>query len=163
MSDIDFLKSLNCPESVVEHLIAVRDNAIKIADKVKIPIDHDLIKRGALLHDIGRCKTHGIEHGIEGGRILREMGLGEEIAKIAERHIGAGINSDEAEKIGLPPGEYCPETPEEKIVAYADNITRGSKMISFDESLKRFKKELGASHPSIGRMKELHREIQSWI
>jgi uncharacterized protein len=162
MSDIDTLKHLNCPENVIEHLIAVSKNALAIADRVKIPIDKDLIKRGAIFHDVGRCRTHGIEHGIEGGRIIRELELGEEIAKIAERHIGAGITSDEAEKLGLPPDNYCPKTPEEKIVAYADNLTMGPRMATFDESLIRFKKALGENHPSI-KMEELHREIQSWI
>jgi uncharacterized protein len=163
MSDIDILKNFNCPENVIEHLIAVSKNALAIADRVNIPVDRDLIKRGALLHDIGRCRTHGIGHGIEGGKILREQGLGEEIARIAERHIGAGLTSDEASRLGLPSGEYIPETPEEKIVAYADNLTGGSKIISFEESLERFKTELGENHPSIGRMEELHEEIQGWI
>lgn len=163
MSDIDTLKSINCPENVIAHLIAVSKNAAEIADGVKIPVDRDLIKRGALLHDIGRCRTHAVEHGIEGGRILRELGFPEEIAKIAERHIGAGITSDEAERLGLPPGEYCPLSPEEKIVAYADNITMGNKLVSFDDSLSRFKKALGEGHPAIKRMEELHLEIQSWI
>lgn len=163
MSDIDTLKNFNCPENVIEHCIAVSKNAAAIADRVKIQVDKVLIKRGALLHDIGRSRTHGIEHGIEGGRIIRELGLGEELAKIAERHIGAGLLSDEARKLGLPAGEYSPESPEEKIVAYADNITRGKKLISFDEGLGRFRKELGEDHPSIKRMEDLHREIQSWI
>jgi uncharacterized protein len=163
MSDIDTLKSLNCPENVIGHLITVSKNAAEIADMVKIPVDTDLIKRGALLHDIGRCRTHGIEHAFEGGKILRELGFPEEIAKIAERHIGAGITSDEAEKLGLPPGDYCPQSPEEKIVAYADNITMGNKMATFAESLERFKKVLGEGHPAINRMEELHEEIQSWL
>ena len=163
MSDIDILKKLNCPENVIEHSITVSENALAIADRVKIKVDKDLIRRGAIFHDIGRCRTHAIEHAIESGKIIRGLGLGEELAKIAERHIGAGITAQEAEKIGLPPGDYCPKTPEEKIVAYADNITRGRERISFDDSLKRFKKELGEDHPSIKRMEELHREIQSWI
>ena len=163
MFDIDTLKSLNCPENVIEHCIAVSKNAAAIADSVKIAIDKDIIQRGAIFHDVGRCKTHGIDHGIEGARIIRDLGLGEEIAKIAERHIGAGITSDEAEKIGLPSGDYCPKSPEEKIVAYADSLTMGPNMISFDESLTNFKKRLGEDHPSIKRMEELHREIQSWM
>jgi uncharacterized protein len=163
MSDIDTLKILNCPENVIEHCIAVSKNAMAIADRVKIVIDKGLIKRGAIFHDVGRCRTHGIEHGIEGARMIKELGLGEGIAKIAERHIGAGITREEAEKIGLPSGDYCPKSPEEKIVAYADNLTMGQNMISFEESLIKFKKALGENHPSIKRMEELHREIQSWI
>jgi uncharacterized protein len=162
MTILDILKTLNCPENVIEHCEAVSNHALSIADSLRIPVDLDIIKRGALLHDIGRCRTHAIDHGIEGGKILREHGMGEEIARIAERHIGAGITKREAQALGLPPGDYCPETPEEKIVAYADNITEGNKMITFKQSLDRFKTELGESHPSIKRMEELHREIQSW-
>lgn len=163
MSDVDILKSQNCPENVIKHCITVSKNAGNIADQVKISVDKKLVKRGAMFHDIGRCVTHGIDHGIEGARIIRKLGLGEEIAKIAERHIGAGITSEEAIKIGLLPGDYCPKSAEEKIVAYADNLTRGSAIISYEESLKRFKKMLGEDHPVIGRMENLHREIQSWI
>ena len=162
MSILDTLETLNCPENVILHCKAVSKHALSIADSLKIPVDMDLIKRGALMHDVGRCRTHGVEHAFEGGKIIREQGMGEEIARIAERHIGAGITKREAQVLGLPPGDYCPETPEEKIVAYADNITRGTKMISFEQSLDRFKTELGEGHPSIKRMEELHREIKSW-
>lgn len=163
MPDIDILKSLNCSRTVIEHCIAVSENSIAIAGRVKPKTDKELIMRGAMLHDIGRCKTHGIFHGIEGAKIIREFGLGEKIAKIAERHIGAGITRDEAEKIGFPPGDFCPKSIEEKIVAYADNLTKGANAISFEESIAKFKKILGKNHPSINRMEELHREIQSWI
>ncbi len=163
MSDIDILKGLNCPENVINHCITVSKNATAIADRVKITVDKELIRRGAIFHDVGRSRTHSIDHGIEGGRIIRELGLGEEIAKIAERHIGAGITSEEAEKIGLPPGNYCPKSPEEKIVSYADNITMDSKTVSSGESIMRFKKILGENHPAVKRMEDLHREIQGWM
>ena len=163
MSDIDILKNLTCPEEVIKHCVAVSKNASGIADRVKIKIDKKLIKRGALFHDVGRSKTHGIGHGIVGAKIIRELGLGEKIAKIVERHIGAGITGEEAKEIGLPFGDYCPKSPEEKIVAYADNITIGSKTISSEESIMQFKKMLGESHPSIKRMEDLHREIQRWM
>jgi uncharacterized protein len=163
MSDIDILKNLDCPEKVIKHCVAVSKNASEIADKVKIKIDEKLIKRGALFHDVGRCKTHGIDHGIVGAKIIRELGLGEKIAKIVERHIGAGITSEEAEEVGLPSGDYCPKSPEEKIVAYTDNTTMGSKTISSEESIEKFKEMLGEDHPSIRRMEDLHREIQSWM
>lgn len=163
MSDIDTLKRLNCPENVINHCITVSKNATAIADRVKITVDKELIRRGAIFHDVGRSRTHSIKHGIEGARIIRELGLGEEIAKIAERHIGAGITSEEAEKIGLPPGNYCPKSPEEKIVAYADNITMDSKTVSSGESIMRFKKILGENHPAVKRMEDLHREVQGWM
>jgi uncharacterized protein len=163
MNDLDILKRLGCPESVIRHSIAVSENALSIARRVKIPVDRELVRRGGLFHDLGRCKTHGIDHAIVGGRLARKLGLGEEIARIAERHIGAGIDHSEAEKLGLPPRDYLPMTPEEKIIAYADNLTQGSGMLSFEEGLEKFKEILGEGHPSIKRMMALHDEIQAWI
>ena len=74
---------------------------MKIAANFK-DADKDLIKKGALLHDIGRSKTHGITHAVEGAKIVREYGYPEEVQNIVERHIGAGLSEDEAIKLGLP-------------------------------------------------------------
>ncbi len=163
MKDLEIFRKLNCPENVIQHCLAVSKNAVLIAEKVRIPIDKELVRLGGLFHDIGRCRTHSIRHAIEGSKLIRKLDLGEEIANIAERHIGAGITPEEAKKLGLPVKDYTPRSPEEKIVAYADNLTQGNGMISFEESLKRFKRELGEDHPSIKRMIDLHKEIQAWI
>jgi uncharacterized protein len=163
MSDLEVFKKLNCPENVVRHCMAVSMNAVKIAKKVKIPIDLELVRKGGLFHDIGRCKTHDISHGVIGGEILRNLGMEERIVSIAERHIGAGIPEDEARVLGLPPKDYMPKTPEEKIVAYADNLTEGNNMIPFEEGLEKFKKTLGREHPAVKRFIALHEEIQRWI
>ena len=61
-----------------------------------IQIDIDAVFVGALLHDIGRSKTHGIGHAVAGARIALENGLDEKLVKIIERHIGAGIPKEEA-------------------------------------------------------------------
>jgi uncharacterized protein len=163
MIDIATLVKLRCSEDVIEHCITVSNKALEIANSVKVKVDKDLIKHGALFHDIGRCKTHGVEHALVGAEMARKLGLQEEIARIIERHIGAGITAEEAKKLGLPSKDYCPKTREEKIVAYADNLTLGSLCITFEESLKEFKRILGENHSSIKRFIELHEEIQSWM
>jgi uncharacterized protein (TIGR00295 family) len=114
------LKKSGCSENVIAHSKAVETHAVRIA--VLAMADKDLVSRGALLHDIGRGKTHGIEHAVVGGEMAKELGLPESIIHIIERHIGAGLNSDEAAKLGLPRKDYIPLALEEKIVAHADNL-----------------------------------------
>ena len=113
--ELKILKQEETPENVIEHSKAVCKKAMKIADNFK-DADKDLIKKGALLHDIGRSKTHGITHAVEGAKIVREYGYPEEVQNIVERHIGAGLSEDEAIKLGLPKKSYIPQTIEEKIV-----------------------------------------------
>jgi len=115
-----------CDPPVVRHSLAVTDLSARIARKAGA--DERLVEAGALLHDIGRSRTHGIRHGVEGVAIARAEGLPESIQRIIERHLGGGIDKEEAIKLGLPPKDYSPETLEEKIVAHADNlIDRGKK------------------------------------
>ena len=70
--ELKILKQEETPENVIEHSKAVCKKAMKIAANFK-DADKDLIKKGALLHDIGRSKTHGITHAIEGAKIVREL------------------------------------------------------------------------------------------
>lgn len=163
MREVELLRKLGCADNVVLHCKTVSENALKIADRVKIKVDKKLIKTGALLHDIGRSKTHSITHAVEGAKTAKNAGIEERIVNIIERHIGAGITKREAERLGLPAKDYRPKTPEEKIVAYADKLTMGGKTITFEESLREFERMLGRHHPAIKRMKSLHEEIQGWI
>lgn len=160
--EIELLKKAGCSDKVIEHVVAVAKAALNIADEVKIPVDKELIRIGALLHDIGRAKTHGIDHAAAGAQIAREMGMDERIIRIIERHIGSGIPADEALALGLPEKDYLPITPEEKIVSYSDNLISGSKIISFEEALQRFKRLLGKDHPAIERFLKQHKEIEGW-
>jgi len=117
---VKILKENGCSKAVIDHCIAVRDVAVKIAEKSDADIK--LVEAGALLHDIGRSKTHGIFHAVEGARIAKKLGLPKRIVKIIERHIGAGLSKEEAKKLGLPAKDYIPETLEEKIVCHADSL-----------------------------------------
>lgn len=151
---LSILKNL-CSENVVEHCLAVSEYAYELALAIKnkgYEVDVELVRLGGLLHDIGRSRTHGIEHGVVGAEILRELGFDEKLALIAERHIGAGITKEEAIELGLPPKDYLPITLEEKIVAHADNLIFGTKRVEIDDVIKKFEKRLGKNHPSIKRI-----------
>ncbi|ENN95716.1 metal dependent phosphohydrolase, partial [Methanocaldococcus villosus KIN24-T80] len=122
-------------------------------------VDLNLVKIGGLLHDIGRSKTHGIDHGVVGANILRSYGFDERIALIAERHIGAGITKEEAIALGLPAKDYVPISLEEKIVAHADNLIFETERVEIDRVVEKFRNKLGKDHPSVKRIIFLDMEI----
>jgi uncharacterized protein len=157
------LKLNNVQDNVIEHCSAVSLLATEIAKKIQSKghvVDVDFVEVAALLHDIGRAKTHGIDHGVEGAKILQDF---PEYARICECHLGGGIKKDEAEKLGLPSEDYLPETLEEKIICYADKLIERNKRITLDESLKKFAERLGPDHPTIERIKKLDKEIQDLL
>jgi len=163
---IKLMREAGCSEGVIRHCRSVTRVALRIAEKLRMRgynLDLSLIEIGGLLHDLGRAKTHGVEHGAIGGQMARERGLPEPIARIIERHVGAGITPEEAKRLGLPDGDYIPRTLEEKVVAYADKLIEGEKEVDFEETLNRFIEELGEDHPAIERMRRLHREMMELL
>ncbi|ACX71906.1 metal dependent phosphohydrolase [Methanocaldococcus vulcanius M7] len=155
-----------CSPDVVEHCLAVSRYAYELSLAIKnrgYDVDVELVKLGGLLHDIGRSKTHGIEHGVVGAEILRTLGFDEKLALIAERHIGAGITKEEAIELGLPPKDYLPVSLEEKIVAHADNLIFGTKRVEIDDVIKKFERRLGRGHPSVIRILQLNDEINALL
>jgi len=154
MREYKILKEAGCSPGVIAHCEAVSRTAIEIVEQVKsVPVDRELVRLGGLFHDIGRARSHDIHHALAGVQIGRELGFSEPILAIIERHIGAGITAAEAERLGLPKKDYLPVSPEEKIVSYADNLTKGSEPMLFDEAMERFRKILGPDHE----------EIQGWM
>lgn len=120
---LSYLAEEGVPNNVIDHCMAVEKLALQIA--MKITSDEEiltLVSRAALLHDIGRSQTHGLDHAIAGAEILRKRGIDERICLIVERHLGAGILAPEAAEIGLPEKDMMPQTLAEKIVSHADNL-----------------------------------------
>ncbi|MEM2491827.1 MAG: TIGR00295 family protein [Candidatus Bathyarchaeia archaeon] len=158
------LYKAGCPPNVIRHSLAVAELAMEISRAIErngVGLDSALVEAGALLHDIGRSRTHGIDHAVVGASIVREMGFPEAIARIVEVHIGAGIPADEAEELGLPKGDYMPSTLEEKVVAYADKLIDGDRRITPEEFARRLSQSLGSKHPAISRFWRLHSEISA--
>lgn len=120
---LKILRQQGCSEDVIAHCKAVCKVALRIAKRCRARMD--VVEAGALLHDLGRSRTHTILHAVEGARIADEIGLSKNIISAIENHIGAGIPKAEAEQLGLPSKDFLPSTLEEKIVAHADNLVDG--------------------------------------
>jgi uncharacterized protein len=126
-------------------------------------VDVELVEIGAILHDIGRSKTHGTDHAAVGGEMVRKLGIAEPVARIVDRHIGAGIPEEEAHALGLPEGVYVPETLEEKIVCYADKLIAGWREVDISVTVDDFAEKMGRDHPAIERLWSLHREMEALL
>jgi uncharacterized protein len=162
-SNVNVLIAAGCSPDVVAHCKAVSNMALSIARCLKIAADHDLVRKGGLFHDIGRSKTHGIDHAVAGVAIARNLGFPQELVRIIERHIGAGITAREAVRLGLPEKDYLPRTTEEKIVSYADNLISGTREMRFSEALDRFKDILGPDHEGVELFIKQHHEMKAWM
>lgn len=156
--EIELLEKENTPENVIEHSKAVLKKAMEMAANFD-DADKNLIRKGALLHDIGRSRTHGITHAIEGVEIARRYGYDEDVLNIIERHIGAGITEEEAVRLGLPKKSYVPQTLEEKIVAHADNLVSGSEEVDIDFVIRKWKRRIPDSEDNIERLIRLDNEL----
>jgi uncharacterized protein len=141
---ITFLIEFGCSIQVIDHCKAVSDLALKTAQNIQdrgITVNMPLVEIGGLLHDIGRSKTHKVDHAIIGAKIAKQVGLPESIISIIKRHVGGGITSSEAKKLGWVDDIYMPLTLEEKIVTYADNLIKKSKTVSVEITIKKLNKE----------------------
>jgi len=158
------LRRSGCSRNVIRHCEAVAGRAIEIARTCKekgLDVNLELVEIGALLHDIGRSKTHSVHHAIIGAEIAKAYGLSEPVISIIKRHVGGGITTNEARKLGWPKGIYVPRTLEEKIVSYADKLIEGSHRVPIEATIKKFSKELPSL--AIARIWRLHEEMLNLI
>ncbi len=87
---IRLLEESGCAPNVIEHCKEVASLAVEIAEKAKAAgnnVNSELVEVGALLHDLGRCRTHGIAHAVEGFELAKNKGVEPEVAEIIKRHI----------------------------------------------------------------------------
>jgi uncharacterized protein len=98
------------------------------------PVDPELIRAGALLHDIGVYRLYGpdgqldqakyVRHGILGYDLLRDLGFPEVICRFCSCHTGVGLSRDDVrrQRLPLPVDDYVAESDEERLVMYADKF-----------------------------------------
>ncbi len=159
---LGLLVKTGCSKRVVEHCKTVSKFSVKVAGAFKekgVSINIQLVEIGGLLHDIGRSKTHTVDHGFIGGEIARSLALPQSVVKVIERHVGGGIPMEEAKRLGWPVRNYLPLTWEEKIVCYADKRVEGMRTVPIRQALGSYVARLGRNHPAIDRIKKLHAEI----
>ncbi|MEW6352529.1 MAG: HDIG domain-containing metalloprotein [Thermodesulfobacteriota bacterium] len=122
-ADIDLLKRAGLSDKDLGHSIRVALKALDVAVRLTVPVDMELVGRGALLHDLGKAKGRGFDHGVAGAQLGRSLGLPDALTAIMERHVNAGLTAEEATELGLPPTSYTPTRLEERIVIYADKLS----------------------------------------
>ncbi len=163
---LNLLTKVGCPPNVIRHCKKVSDLAVKIANayqKKGLKLDVSLVEISALLHDIGRTRTHEVDHALIGGEIARSLGLNRSVVSVIERHAGGGISKEEAEKLGWPGKNYLPTTLEEKIVCYADKRVEGSGVVPIEQAIQVYESVLGKNHSAIKRIWRLHYEITAIV
>jgi uncharacterized protein (TIGR00295 family) len=151
------LREEGCSPKVIRHVRIV--NLVAMAIAARCHADMELVSAGSLLHDVGRARTHGARHVSEGVRIIQARGLHEALRRVVSRHIAAGLDAAEAKELGLPPGDYMPETLEEKIVCHADNLVFDSRIVTLKEALE----DLHARgyFTTEARMARMHEELSA--
>jgi uncharacterized protein len=157
---IQILIQHNCPPQIINHCKAVTALALEIAAKLQakgFKVDLALVEAGALLHDLGRSKTHGVDHGLVGAQIAQTMGLPESIANVMKRHVGAGITDEEAQWLKWPKDNYVPTTIEEKIVCYADKRIDHDTVTSIEVEISKL--QANGYAEAAERVRNLHNEI----
>ncbi|TCC11078.1 HD domain-containing protein [Kribbella soli] len=92
-----------------------------------LDVDTDLVRAGALLHDIGVYRlesTAYVRHGVLGHELLASLGFPVELCRFASCHTGVGITRDDVvrQALPIPVDDYLPRTPEEELVMYADKF-----------------------------------------
>lgn len=164
---------------LILHSEKVRDKALQILAEAKAvnvtavldAIDVQLVNDGALLHDIGIGMTHApgilcegelpyICHGTIGADMLRSLGQEyEPLARICERHTGAGLTIVDIQTQNLPISpvrDLVPESLEEQLVCLADKFYSKSGDPTKEKDFDRVKRSMMKfGNDSLKRFEEL--------
>jgi uncharacterized protein len=171
VTDVDLMRRSGMSEEDIAHSIQVAQKALEIAERTRGPVDLALVGRGGLLHDLGKARGRGDDHGVLGAQIGKRLDLPDEILRIMEKHVKAGLTEEEAREAGLPSKDYIARTIEEKIVIYADKLVDiishpGGLVAAEAEAEERFT-EILTLHPKLAkgdkpmaRLVRIHEEIQ---
>ncbi len=153
---IELLLDAGCKRRVIIHCCTVEAVAKEMVRGIP-DADEDLVKAGALLHDIGRSVDHSIMHAYIGSQIVMSNGLPQSIVDIVRKHTGAGLDEQDVEEMGLPKADYMPSTLEEKIVTHADNLVSDNRVVSHLHSVEKLRNK-GADRGA-DRIIALHKEL----
>jgi uncharacterized protein len=161
---LKLLRENHCSTQVVTHCESVAKLAVETAQTCKkkgLKVNVELVEIGALLHDLGRSKTHSVNHVVAGAEIAKLQGLPKPVIAIIERHLGGGITDAEAKKLGWPEGNYFPATLEEKIVSYADKLVETSGRVPIELTINKLREE--KLDTAAERVQKLYDEITQLV
>lgn len=86
-ADIDLLRRVGVSEPDIDHSVKVAEKALEIAFRTNKKLDFEFVGCGVLFHDLGKAKTHEIEHGRIGAEMGAALGLPAAITAVMEKHI----------------------------------------------------------------------------
>lgn len=152
---ISILREVGCKKRIIVHCCTVRVVAMEMIKK--IDCNKPLVIAGALLHDIGRARDHSIMHAFIGARMAEDLGISPDIVEIIRKHTGAGLDQQDIDELGLPQGNYIPETIEQKIVAHADNMVSDDEIVEHSFSVDKLR--MKGSERGAQRIDALHKEL----
>ena len=122
---------------IYTHCQVVDAIAAQLLDaKPNSQIDRDLLHVACMLHDIGAYDVlengkfvDGVRHGVIGEKILRNEGFPEQIWRFASHHTGVGLTKQDVinQNLSIPSADYTANTPEERLLMYADKFHSKSK------------------------------------
>lgn len=173
-SDIAILKNAGVSDADLAHCLRVADKAVEIAQRTGVRLDLELVGRGAFFHDLGKAKSHDMDHGKIGAELGIALGLPKALTDIMEKHIRGGMTETEAKELNLPVKDYTLNSLEERIIIYADRmvdiITDGVVQINSESEaearFEEFIRDVPKYHKNqvtYERYLGYHREIQSRI
>ena len=172
-ADVELLRKAGVNADDIRHCLAVAGKALEIACRTGTELDLELIGRGALFHDLGKSKTHAIEH----GKLGAEMGKSHRSSHRNHRHHGKAHprRTDRGRgqrNSGCPSRTTGLTASEEKIVIYADrlvDIITDGVVNTEEEAEQRFEEILknnikyGKNDITLKRYLDYHREIQAMM
>lgn len=122
-----------------------------LPNSLREQVDMELLKDGALLHDIGvyavqfedfqedESLPRYIEHGFKGAETIKKERLGERLARFASNHTGVGLTRESIEEIGIDVDkqDYLPVSMEEELVCYSDKFhSKYPRFVTYEDAYK---------------------------
>ncbi len=74
-AQVELLREAGMTEADITHSRLVAGIAVGLGSLARVAVDLSLVALGALFHDLGKVRTDGILHGVEGARLGRHLGL----------------------------------------------------------------------------------------
>ena len=163
--DTILLASQGVGERGVLHAVQVAAIALAVARGLTEQVDLALVRRGALLHDLGKVRDTGNLHGVVGAELGHELGLPAPVLACIEKHVRHGVPEAQAAGYGLPVKDYGFSRVEERIVSYADklaDILEAGLAESLADARARLP-EILAAHPGLAKdPATMERYAASW-